>query len=93
MAEPRVMAFGALIAAIREHCPDDQQTRDAIEGLEYLSRLYPTIEDVEREFNARWSGAISEIKEAALDRKLAAATSLTEVREITKQIEDARRTA
>lgn len=84
------MANTRLIAAIREHFPDDEQTRQAIEGIEHLDSLYPNEGDGEAHIDAVFWESVREIKVAALERKRAAATTIDEVRYWTAQINDAR---
>lgn len=80
------MAESLLIQAIREFCPDDQQSRDAIEGIEYLNGCF-----AEGEFRA-WveaylQEAIRQMRVATLERELAACTTLSDRRKIAHEIE------
>lgn len=84
------MAHTRLIAAIREHYPDDEQARAAIEGIEYLDSLFPNEGDAEAHVDRQFWEAVREMKLDALERRRAAATTVEEVRELTRQINDAR---
>lgn len=84
------MANTRLIEAIRQYCPDDQKTQDAIEGIEYLDSLFPNPGDAEEHVERAFYESIREIKIGSLERKLSKATTLEETVRLTAMLNDAR---